>query len=223
MAGSGFVRAGSGMALNKDQALFELAKAARELLIEVAGTYRATITYRQLGADLQKRAGVRVGSTPGWLVEVLAMVVHVCHRLAEPPLTALVVNHTDGTVGQPYDEALRTAGLPLAGPDAREDAAAAARLECYRRYAPNVPADARPTRVSVQAAQRTPRVAVPRGAVPRGAGARVVPAPKASKPLDVTRPRRQVDEQRAPFLVCSSCFLQTPPGNECQNCGAPLR
>ena len=40
MAGSGFVRAGSGMALNKDQALFELAKAARELLIEVAGTYR---------------------------------------------------------------------------------------------------------------------------------------------------------------------------------------
>lgn len=211
MAGSGFVRAGSGMALNKDQALFELAKAARELLIEVAGTYRATITYRQLGADLQKRAGVRVGSTPGWLVEVLAMVVHVCHRLAEPPLTALVVNHTDGTVGQPYDEALRTAGLPLAGPEAREDAAAAARLECYRRYAPNVPADARPTRVSVQAAQRTPRVTT----APRPAG--------AARPLDASKPRRQVDPQRAPFVVCSSCFLQTPPGAECQNCGAPLR
>nr|NLI49874.1 hypothetical protein [Propionibacterium sp.] len=214
MAGSGFVRAGSGMALNRDQALVELAKAARELLLEVAGTYRGTITYRQLAADVQKRAGVRAGSTPGWLVEVLSMVVRVCHRLAEPPLTSLVVHHTDGTVGPAYDEALRTAGLSVADADAREDAAAAGRLECYRRYAPNVPPDAVPTRVTPQAAQRTPRLTT---------AARGRPAPRASRPLDASKPRRTVDEQRAPFVVCSACFLQTPPGAECQNCGAPLR
>jgi len=202
------------VALNRDQALVELAKAARDLLIEVAGTYRATVTYRQLAVDVQKRAGVRVGSTPGWLVEVLAMVGRVCHRLAEPPLTSLVVNHADGTVGPPYDEALRTAGLTVSGADAREDAAAAGRLECYRRYAPHVPPDAVPTRVTAQAAQRTPRLAT---------GARSRPAAKASRPLDATKPRRAVDDQRAPFVVCSSCFLQTPPGAECQNCGAPLR
>lgn len=214
MAGSGFVRAGSGVVLSKDQALVELAKAAREVLIEVASTYRGTITYRQLGLDVQKRAGVRVGSTPGWQVEVLAMVAHVCHRLAEPALTSLVVNHTDGTVGPPFDEVLRTAGSPAPGADAREAAAAAARLECYRRYAPHVPQDAVPTLVTVRAAQRTPHLT----SAPRSRA-----VAKTTRPVDVTRPRRPVEEHRAAFVVCSSCFLQSPPGAECQNCGAPLR
>ena len=86
MAGVGFVRATSGMALSRDQALVELAKATRDLLLEVAATYRATITYQQLGVEVQRRAGIRAGQTPGWLMDVLAMVVHVCHRLAEPSL-----------------------------------------------------------------------------------------------------------------------------------------
>lgn len=214
MVGAGFVRASSGLAIAKDQALVELAKAARDILLEVAGTYRATITYRQLGTDVQRRAAIRCGSTPGWLVGVLAMVAHVCHRLAEPALTSLVVGHEDGLVGPAFDEVLRTSGLPAAASaQAREQAAAASRLECYRRYAPGVPEDAEPTLVTVAAAQRTPTVK----GTPR-AKAAVKP-----KPLNADRPRRAIDENRAPHVVCSSCFLQTPPGEECQNCGAPLR
>ncbi len=212
MAGVGFVRASSGLAISKDQALVELAKAARDILLEVAATYRGTISYRQLGIDTQRRAAIRCGSTPGWLAGCLAMVAHVCHRLAEPALTSLVVNHEDGTVGEPFDEVLRTAGLPApSSAEAREQAAAASRLECYRRYAPGVPDDAVPTLVTPQAAQRTPRV--------KGA-----PAPRVqrTKPIDASRPLRPADENRAAHVLCSSCFLQTPPGAECQNCGAPL-
>ena len=214
MAGAGFVRSGSGMALSRDQALIELAKAAREILLEVAATHRGTIRYRQLALDVQRAAGVRAGSTPGWLADTLAMVVHVCHRLAEPPLTSLAVNDADGTVGPAYDEVRRTAGLPLLpDADARELAAAASRLECYRRYAPGVPEDARPSLVTPQAAQRTPSVPSARPARGR---AKAQPARPAAA-------RRRPEENRAPFVLCPSCFLQTPPGAECQNCGAPLR
>mgnify|MGYP000874284125 FL=1 len=225
MAGVGFVRATSGMALSRDQALVELAKATRDLLLEVAATYRATITYQQLGVEVQRRAGIRAGQTPGWLMDVLAMVVHVCHRLAEPSLTALVVSATDGAVGQAFDEVRRTEGLPpFPDADARELAAAASRLECYRRYAPNVPEDAVPTLVTAAAAQRTPTLRAPRGTRPAASGqtggVTRAATPRAPKQAPVRR--RPADENRAPFVVCSSCFLQTPPGEECQNCGAPL-
>jgi len=222
VASAGFVRASSGVALSHDQALVELGKAARELLLEVAATYRATISYHQLGVDVQRAAGIRAGHTPGWLVEVLTTVVHVCHRLAEPPLTSLVVGATDGLVGPAYDEVPRTEGLPpFADADARELGAAAGRLECYRRYAPSVPADAVPTLVSPDAAQRTPslRSARPTRASGQAGSAKPVRAARASV---APRARRDPDSNPAPFVLCSSCFIQTPPGDECQNCGAPL-
>lgn len=230
----GFVRASSGLAVSRDQALVELAKAARDVLLEVAATYRATISYKQLAVDTQRRAAIRAGTTPGWLVDTLAMVVHVCHRLAEPPLTSLVVNHEDGRVGSAYDEVLTTAGLPLLDADARERAAAASRLECYRRFAPGVPEDAVPTLVSVAAAQRTPSVRASRagrasgtstGRAASGAGrtaAAPVRATPRSKPIDPTK-KWAAEDSRAAYVLCPSCFLQTPPGAECQNCGAPLR
>jgi len=221
VAGVGYVRAISGISLSRDQALVELAKAARDLLLEVAATYRATITYQQLGVEVQRRAGIRAGQTPGWLADVLAMVVHVGHRLAEPSLTALVIGATDGAVGPAFDEVRRTEGLPpFPDDDARELAAATSRLECYRRYAPNVPQDAVPTLITAAAAQRTPALRTPRGTRPAASGQGRTAAPRAAKPAPVKR--RPPDENRAPFVVCSSCFLQTPPGSECQNCGAPI-
>lgn len=39
-----FVRASSGQAVQRDQAMVELAKAAREILLEIAATYRGSIT-----------------------------------------------------------------------------------------------------------------------------------------------------------------------------------
>jgi hypothetical protein len=150
--------------------------------------------------------------------EVLAMVVHVCHRLAEPALTSLVIDGADGRVGEAFDEVRRTEELPpFADAEEREQAAAASRLDCYRRYAPNVPEDARPTLVSAAAAQRTPTLKAPARSVGSGRPAR------APRPIIAARPRRPTDHNPAAFVVCSSCFLQTPPGAECQNCGAPLR
>lgn len=214
MAGTEFVKVGSPIALNRDQALVELARAIHEILLEVAGTFRATITYTQLGVDAQRRTNIRAPQGPGWLLDALDMVVHVVHRLAEPPLTALVVA-SDGTVGRAYDEVRRTEGLrELSDPTEREQAAAESRLECYRRYAPNVPADAQPTLVTPAAAQRTPRLKAERTPATR--------RPAAPKSVAPAR-RRDPEENRAPHVLCSSCFLQTPPGDECQNCGAPLR
>lgn len=210
----GFLRASSSMALSRDQALVELAKAAREVLLEVAATYRSTISYAQLGTATQRRAGIRAGSTPRWLEDCLTMVIHVSQRLAEPALTSLVVG-SDGEVGVAFDEVAVTAGLPpYTDSAAREQAAAVARLECYRRFAPHVPEDAEPTMVTPLAALRAPSV---RGSsTPR--------APRAPRPGTVARPvRRNPDENRAPFVLCSACFIQTPPGSECQNCGASLK
>lgn len=222
MAGEGFVRVGSGMAINRDQALIELARAIRDILLGVATTFRGTITYQQLGVEAQRKARVNAGQTPGWLMDALAMVVHVSHRLAEPALTALVVSAVDGTVGEAYDEVRRTEGLPLL-PTVRERelAAAASRLECYRRYAPHVPDDATPTLVTPAAAQRAPRVAQTRPAGVSAPGSRTTGAARPPARPSTAR-RRPPDENRAPHVLCSSCFLQTPPGAECQNCGAPL-
>lgn len=207
-----FVRATSGQALQRDQAMVELAKAAREILLEIAATYRGSITYRQLGIEVQKRAGVRVGRVPGWVVAVVTMVARVSHRLGEPPLTSLVVSHEDGRVGPAYDEALRLAETPAADADAREAAAAEGRLECYRRYAAAVPEDAEPALVTLAAAGRLARVKPAPAASTTSAKAAAKPAKKRIDPTI----------NLAPHVVCSSCFIETPPADECQNCGATL-
>ncbi len=216
----GYIRSSTRQALSPDQAQVELAKAARDILLQVASTYRATITYTQLASDVQRRAGVRAGTTPGWLSETLAMVAHVGHRLAEPALTSLVVHREDGRVGADFDEVRRTEGLPpFRDADERESAAAVSRLECYRRFAPGVPEDAAPILVSTDAARRTPSIGAPRAA--RTAAARASAPRQPARPKPVA-PRNPGDVNRAPHVLCPSCFLQTPPGAECQNCGAPL-
>jgi hypothetical protein len=198
-----YVRTASRLGLAPDQAQVELAKAARELLLGVASKFRATITDRELAANVQRRARISVSGSDDWLGEILKMVVHVCHQIAEPPLTSLVVRSEDGHVGEVFDEVRRTQELPLVSDDAeREEVAAMARLDCYRRFAPEVPADAKPT-APTQSAAASRRVA----------GSRARPT---------VRPRRDPSENRAPFVLCPSCFIQTPPGVECQNCGTPL-
>lgn len=217
MSHAGFVRSSSRQVLDRDLALMELAKAGREVLIEVAASYRSSISYGQFAAETQRRAGIKASQPDEWLPEVLRIIVTVTHRLAEPVLTSLIVK-ADGQVGRPYDVVLDLQELPRRDADARELAAAASRLECYRRYAPHVPADAVPTLISAAAAARTPTIKSTLGRPVRGAG--------AAKPDAVRRPaapkRRDPNENRAPHVLCPSCFIQTPPGLECQNCGASL-
>ena len=177
MASAGFVRASSGVALSHDQALVELGKAARELLLEVAATYRATISYHQLGVDVQRAAGIRAGHTPGWLVEVLTTVVHVCHRLAEPPLTSLVVGATDGLVGPAYDEVPRTA-------------VSYTHLDVYKRQASLSAPEDRPRRASgrprASAAVRRARSATTPGSPPRTRAPGQDPTPARAGPRPVS-------------------------------------
>lgn len=146
-------------------------KHAYDVLVETAGRYNAVITYSDLAEQVQARSGLRTTSPQhGWIGQVLALIAHQNHRKDEPPLTALVVHKHDGQVGKGYDEVLRVAGLkPIDDPVDRENHAAAARLDCYRRWCPDVPDDAKPTlarRVrSAPAARREKTAEVRRGGV----------------------------------------------------------
>ena len=123
------------------------AKHAYEVLVETAGRYNAVITYSELAEEVQRRSSLRTKSQMrNWIGALLADLVKVNHVRNEPPLASLVVRKDDGQVGAGYDEALRVAGeAPITDPLERENSAAAARLECYRHWGADVPADAVPT------------------------------------------------------------------------------
>src|SRR6478735_1581033 len=142
------------------------AKHAYEVLVETAGRYNAVITYSELAEE-----------------------VKVNHVRNEPPLASLVVRKDDGQVGAGYDEALRVAGeAPITDPLERENSAAAARLECYRHWGADVPADAVPT--------LTAKARVVRASTPRATAA--------------TEARRGA--------VCPTCFMEMPVSGPCPNC-----
>lgn len=116
------------------------------MLQEVAGTFGNYITYKGLATRVFDITGV----TTDMLVQnlssrLLNQVIHICHERNLPALSSLVVSAADGTVGAGFDAVLRVAGREVpATPLERERAAAAERLECYRAYCPDVPADAVP-------------------------------------------------------------------------------
>ena len=73
---------------------------------------------------------------------MLTLVVYRCHATGEPPLTSLVVSPSTGTVGPAYSEVQRVTGALHLSDVNREKAAAQGRLDSYRKYAPDVPANA---------------------------------------------------------------------------------
>lgn len=132
------------------------------MLRETAATYNATISPADLAEQVQRRSRLRSSAaTRSWLNGVLGIVAVACHGRDVPPLTSLVVNPHDGRVGPAYDHVLKAAGQELLDDLARERHAAAARLECYRRFCAAVPEDAVPTLTPQvrQLANRTPRKA----------------------------------------------------------------
>lgn len=139
------------------------AKHAYEVLVETAGRYNAVITYSELAEEVQRRSSLHTKSAMrNWIGGLLADLVKVNHVRSEPPLTSLVVHKDDGQVGTGYDEVLRVYGhAPIQDQLERETHAAASRLECYRHWGADVPADAKPT-LSTRAREvreRRPRVA----------------------------------------------------------------
>ncbi|GAA4525592.1 MULTISPECIES: hypothetical protein [Nonomuraea] len=119
------------------------AREAYPLLVDVARTYRAVITYKELADRIQETSGIRTRALlHNWIGRVLSEVLREAHRRGDPPLTALVVHTDDGMVGEGYKEVLEVAGEPPVGNALdRELHAARSRLECYRHFGAILPPD----------------------------------------------------------------------------------
>jgi hypothetical protein len=128
------------------QALQEWADAAIPVLIEVAGTYGGHITYSKLASRLFEETGIHTRTLlTRWSGPLLNKVIHHCLENRMPALSSLVVYVADETVGPGFDEVLRASGRDAPATELeRERAAAAERLECYRAYCKDFPADAEP-------------------------------------------------------------------------------
>jgi hypothetical protein len=96
---------------------------------------------------------------------------------------------SDGSVGDRYRKALLATGSTVAVEDV-EERAAEDRLECYRRYATDLPADGGAPRVLT----RTPRAT----STPRS---RATPKP-----------------ERPAAAICPTCFMQLPATGVCDSC-----
>ncbi|MER5403106.1 hypothetical protein [Streptomyces sp. NPDC002599] len=111
------------------------------ILVGVAQTYHAVITYKELAEEIQSRTGIRTKTLlHNWIGPVLGRVVREAYRRGDPPLTALVVHTDDGKVGSGYKEVLAVAGEPPVDDELeREHHAADARLACYRHFGATMP------------------------------------------------------------------------------------
>jgi hypothetical protein len=129
-----------------NEARDEWARAAFDILVRTASRFNGLIVYSDLAQQVQDETGLYTrASQRNWIGGVLGKVVRRCHAEGLPPLTALVVHKHDGQVGTGYDEVLLTAGLqPIHDQMEREQHAANARLDCYRRWCPNIPPNAKP-------------------------------------------------------------------------------
>jgi hypothetical protein len=182
------------------------AETARPVLLEAAGRYRATVTYKKLAAAVQESSGITT-SLPmhQWIGDVLARVTDECQSRGEPLLSSLCVS-IQGSVGQGYADAVEHArGSRPADPD---DHAANERLDCYRHWqADGLPRDGgTPLRTAHFAiARKAARPSTTRPSAPRKAPAR------ASKPAaEAPAPK--------PVRLCPTCFTQVPASGVCDYC-----
>jgi hypothetical protein len=141
------------------QAIDEWADAAVLVLEDVATTYGAHITYKELATRLFDATGIHTRMlVQNMSARLLNRVIHLCLEQNRPALSSLVVTATDGTVGAGFDEVLRASGKEIPATRLeRERAAAVERLACYRAYG-EVPADAEPRLTPKYEAQVNPVV-----------------------------------------------------------------
>jgi hypothetical protein len=184
------------------------AEAARPVLLQAAGRYRATVTWKQLSGAVQESSGITTSQPVAkWIGDVLARVTTDSHSRNEPLLSSLCVS-MQGSVGEQYAEAVEQArGVRPADPD---EHAAEERLACYRHWeATGLPRDGgtplrtahfKPVRRAA-APKATPRVA----GTPRSSTRKAAPA-KAAPPAE------------KPIRLCPTCFTQVPASGICDYC-----
>jgi hypothetical protein len=183
------------------------AEAARPVLVEAAGRYRALVTYKQLAAAVQESSGITT-TLPmhQWIGDVLGRVTDDCQVRGEPLLSALCVS-MQGSVGQGYAEAVEAArGSRPTDPD---DHAAHERLSCYRHWeATGLPRDGG---TPLRTAHFTPvRKAATRKPASRAATPRKTPARKPTTAAEAPAPK--------PIPLCPRCFTQVPATGICDYC-----
>jgi hypothetical protein len=171
------------------EALAAWTTTAYPVLMDVARTYHAVITYGELAKAIQEGSGVHTRTLlHNWIGRVLGGIVREAHRIGDPPLTALVVHAVDGMVGEGYREVLQVADLPPASDELdRENHAAQARLECYRKFCTTLPAG--------------------------GGTAALAPRYQTT----IARRRAATTVER-PSPLCPGCYVQLPITGICDNC-----
>src|SRR3954447_24737855 len=183
------------------------AEAARLVLLEAAGRYRATVTYKQLASAVQEASGITT-TVPmhQWIGDVLGRVTDECESRGEPLLSSLCVS-IQGSVGQGYADAVERAhGTRPQDPD---DHAAHERLSCYRHWeADGLPRDGgTPLRTAHFTPVRKTVAAKP---------ARRAPAPR-KVPARKTAAAAAAPEAK-PIRLCPTCFTQVPASGICDYC-----
>ncbi len=187
------------------------AEAARPVLEQAAGRYRALVTYKQLSAAVQAATGITTTRPPAtWVGDVLARVAAECQSRGEPLLSSLCVN-LQGSVGAAYAEAVEHArGEAPADPD---EQAATERLECYRHWeATGLPADGG-TPLRTSHVPVTPRKA----ATTRAPRASTSTSSRTSTPRKAAAAKPAAPEP-APPRLCPRCFTVVPASGICDYC-----
>jgi hypothetical protein len=187
------------------------AEAARPVLLEAAGRYRAMVTWKQLSVAVQEATGITTSQPVAkWIGDVLARVTDASQSRGEPLLSSLCVN-VQGSVGEQYADAVEHArGTRPTDPD---EHAALERLECYRHWnAAGLPRDGgTPLRTAHfktvrRAAAPKPAARVP--GTPKKATARKAASTKTASPAPEPKPIR----------LCPKCFTQVPASGVCDYC-----
>ncbi|ROR65788.1 hypothetical protein [Agrococcus jenensis] len=175
--------------------------AAREVLIDTAHEYGAWITEDDLGAQVQQRTGISTNQpAPEWIGRVLGSVAADAEQRGEPRLASLCVT-AERRVGDSHPGA---SGLLDAR--AREQRAAEDRLECYRAFGAELPADGGTPSVLAPVLSRPARPS--RSAQPsRSRAAAAAPTPPPAVMRETT---------------CPNCFMVVPVAATCRDCGEPL-
>lgn len=169
----------NGSYVSHSDALTTWTPIARDALLETAHSYRAVLTDAQLAAVVQQQSGIIHDQPPvTWIDKLLDRVTAEAHRRGEPPLASLCLGDTDDRVK------------------------AERRLECYRAYADDLPADGGSAEVHRRvvarpaASRREPRAATSR--------ARATPTPSLRE------------------VTCPSCWMIVAARPTCSSCGASL-
>ncbi|MEZ5092829.1 hypothetical protein [Nocardioides sp.] len=183
------------------------AAAARDVLLQAAKRYRATVGGEELRMQAMYRTGIRSDEPDvSWLTDVLGRVTAEGDAREEPVLASLCVG-SDGRVVSAYAQAVAASRGPA--PADPSDHALRERLSCYRHFrAAGLPADG--GSLGSGPGGRKPAAARPRTRTPR-----TPRAPRSTEP-------RQAPARRPtppPTATCPTCFMALPVTGVCDNCG----